>query len=353
MTDDKVAGKGVEPEVEAPAVAAPTACESSFWRSYRQFMYGLSLPERALRSTTALVGGTLHEAGQLLIPQAFRSSRSYGVLIQQSLDFLLSEVGRVTANRTGPDAAAAAAQSSVARKAVGSFLDMAGVATLHVSPLTVLAIIGDVAYGSQAYLRELSDELARAGVIDERSTIHHAADLLEAVRKASHVTSGVFDAPPLSVDGMRETINQTTESLRDIDPARILPRAELDQLWNGIREIARQEGVSPFEVSSSLALYTVDKVGTVGRGALSSATVAGNLFDRHIIDHYRSGLRAIQQRGLYAMVSETYQPYVDALWNNFSSSRTTMTEEMLSGRLIGRAWGAVSQWWRRDAEARE
>jgi hypothetical protein len=308
-------------------------------------MYGLSLPERTVRSTTALVGGALHEAGQLLVPQAFRSSRSYGVLIQQSLDFLLSEVGGVTKPAASDPANPAANQSTVARKAVGSFLDMAGVATLHLSPLAVLAIVSDVAYGSQSYLKELAEELKRAGVIDERSTIHHAADLLDAVREASHVTSGVFDAPPLSVDGMKQTIAQTTQSLRNIDPAKVIPQAELDQMWTSIQEIARKEGVTPFELSSSLALYAVDKVGVVGRGALSSVTVAGNLLDRHIIDHYRAGLREVQTKGLYALLAVTYRPYVDALWSNFSSSRTTITEELLSGRLLGRAWGTMSTWW--------
>src|SRR6185436_12589096 len=107
---------------------------------------------------------------------------------------------------------------------------------------------------------------------------------------ASTVSSQVFDLPPLSVEGLKETISQTTDAVRKIDPALILPQSEMKQMWDSIREIAGREGVSPFEVSSTLALYTVDKVGTLGKGALSSVTVAGNLFDRHIFDHYRNGL---------------------------------------------------------------
>ena len=37
-------------------------------------LYGLSLPERTLRSTSAVVGGALRESTGLLVPQAFRSS---------------------------------------------------------------------------------------------------------------------------------------------------------------------------------------------------------------------------------------------------------------------------------------
>ena len=33
----------------------------------------------------------------------------------------------------------------VARKAVGNFIDMASLATLHLSPMLLLAVVGDVA----------------------------------------------------------------------------------------------------------------------------------------------------------------------------------------------------------------
>ena len=45
----------------------------------------------------------------------------------------------------------------VTRKAVGNFVDMASLATLHVSPLMLLAAVSDLAYGSQVYLKELAN----------------------------------------------------------------------------------------------------------------------------------------------------------------------------------------------------
>jgi hypothetical protein len=316
---------------------------------YQQLLFGLSLPERALRSTSAIVGGTIQETALLLVPPAFRSSRSYTVFIQQSLDFLLKQVGNVEAPAaTAPPVTDATNdQNMLARKAVGTFLDFAGVATLHLSPLTVLALVSDIAYGSSVYLKELSDELKKAGVIDQNTTIDHASDLLEAVRNASDVSSQVFDMPPLSVEGLKQTIGQTTDAVSRIEPSKIIPQSELKLIWDGINEVAKREGVSPFEVSSTLALYTASKVGTVGQGALSSVTVAGNLFDRHIFDHYRTGLQTIRQQGLFKMLSETYQPYTAAVWTNFSSNKVTITEDLLTGRLFGQAWDLVSGFWRK------
>ena len=76
-------------------------------------------------------------------------------------------------------------ENYVAKKTVSNFVELAGLATLHVSPLTVLAIMSDVAYGSNTFLKELSTELKKQGVIDGDSTIDNTADLLSALSEAS------------------------------------------------------------------------------------------------------------------------------------------------------------------------
>ncbi|MCA9120184.1 MAG: hypothetical protein H6822_24030 [Planctomycetaceae bacterium] len=321
-----------------PAVAPPASSDV-----YQYLLYGLSLPERALRATSAIVGGTLTESAALLVPQAFRSSKSYEVFVQQMLDLLVHDVGGIedtSKDKTATDAV----EDFVARKAVGSFLDLAGMATLHLSPLTVLAIVSDVAYGSQSYLKELSAELKQAGIIDEETTIDHAADLLDAIRNTSATTASAFDLPPLSVDGLRKTIEQTHHAVQGIDPTTIIPEAEMKQIWKQMHEVASRQDVGLLEVSSTMTLFAIDKVGRVGQGALSSVTVAGNMFDRHIFHHYRQGLNEIQEKGLYATLATASQPYISAVWTNFSSDRETITEDLFSGRLIGRVWTGVRNW---------
>ena len=51
-------------------------------------MFGTTVPERLFRSTTAMIGGVLKESSQLLVPQAFRTSKSYSIFVQQMLDFM-------------------------------------------------------------------------------------------------------------------------------------------------------------------------------------------------------------------------------------------------------------------------
>ena len=307
-----------------------------------------------MRAGSAAVAGTIRESAALLAPQAIQNSKTYTVMVKQTLDFLTEGIGGVAkpqlptlstgAAETENATATPAADNFVARKSIGNFVDMASLATLHVSPLLLLATVSDIAYGSQTFLRELADELKRDGVIDEQSSIHHIEDLLAAVASASSLTAGAFDTPPLSVDGLRETIDQTREALRTIDPARVIPQSEINRVWSDMRELAKREGVTPLAISGAMTLYTLSSMHTVARGALSGVRVAGRLFDRHVIDHYEAAIGQIRSRGVYAVLRDTSGPYIDAVWQNFSAGRSTVTEDLLTGRLWARGRAALRRW---------
>ena len=305
-------------------------------------LYGMSLPERTLRSAAGVVSGALRESASLLVPQAFRNSKTYNVLIRQMLDFMAEDVGGV--KHSDDPHAPPKVENYVARKTIGNFIEMAGLATFHLSPLMLLAVISDVAYGSQAYLKEVADDLKKQGVIDQQSTIDHVDDLLEAIAGAAKTTATAFDTPPLSVDGLKETISQTRQATRSIDPAKVIPEAELRRLWNEIHQTATSQGVDPFAVSCAMTLYSLNKIGSLGRGALSTVKAAGTLFDRHVIDHYTASLKDVRRKGIYGSLAETGKPYIDAVWENFSSGKTTITEDLLSGKVIGQAWCATRRW---------
>ena len=301
-------------------------------------LYGLSLPERTLRSASGIVGGTLRESASLLVPQAFRSSKTYSIMIQQMLDFMAEDVGGVARPQT---AGADQTKNFIARKAVGNFVDMASLATLHLSPMLLLAIVGDVAYGSRAYLKELGENLKQQGVIDQHSTIDNVDDLLAAVAGAAQTTAGTFNAPPISLAGLRQTVDDTRAAIARIDPVKVLPQGELQRLWDDIHAIASKEGINPVAVSGAITLYTLSAIGSLGRGALSTVTAAGTLFDRHVLDHYARAIQEVRNKGVYVSLSETSRPYVKAVWDNFSGKRATITEDLFSGRLIARACGAL------------
>ncbi|MDA7978341.1 MAG: hypothetical protein MPJ50_06185 [Pirellulales bacterium] len=320
----------------------------------RFLYYTLSLPERTVRSTVSLAGGTLREATDLLVPRAFQNSRTYQVMVKQTLDFLVEDVGGVERETSeGKEESDQKIDNFVARKAVGNFVETASLLTFHVSPLTILAVMSDVAYGSTAYLRELSDELKTQGIIDEKSTISNADELLEAVAQASGETSRVFDTPPLSVDGLKETINQTKSAVSKMDPRKLLPQKELERMWLEMKDIAGKEDVSLLTVSGTMTMHALDKVANVGKGALTSIRVAGNMFDRHVIDHYQVALGEIRERGLFKTLRDASGPYIQSVWTNFSSEKETITEDVVSGRFFGRMFRKMGSWFRRSKQVEQ
>lgn len=336
-----------EPETPLPGAGDSDPGITKVWN---HLVYGLSLPERALRATSAMVGGALRESANLLVPQAFRSSRSYSIFVQQALDFLTEKVGGVERAK-GAEASPADVENFVARKAVGNFVELAGLATFHLSPMTILAVVSDVAYGSQTFLGELATELKRQGVIPQDSTIDHATDLLHAVREASGTAAGMFDLPPLSVEGLQDTISQTRAAVERIDLTTLIPQSELERLWTEMKEVADQQKVGLFEVSSAMSLFAVRRVGDLGSGALSTVRVAGNLFDRHILEHYATSLKTIREQGYYETLAEVSKPYYDAVWKNFSAEKPTLTNDLMSGRMLGNAWRGVTGWFSPAAAA--
>lgn len=301
-----------------------------------RLLYGLSLPERAVRSAAGVVGGTLRDSAAVLLPDAVRGAKTYQAFIGQLLDFVAEDVGRIGAKPARTDAQ----EGFVARKTVGNFIDVASLATVHLSPMLLLAVVSDVAYGSKAYLRELADELERQGVVADAAKVRGVDDLLDQVAAASGDTANAFDLPPLSVEGLRETVAQVRESVAGIEVEKVVGKAELAALWEAMRATAKRDGVSPFRVSGVMALGRLEKLGKLGGGVRSTAQAAGALLDRHVFDHYRTVLAEIDEAGFYPSLAAVGKEYAQAASKNFAPERETLTERALTsaeGRLLAKA----------------
>lgn len=303
--------------------------------------YGISIPERAARSASAMVGGVINETAGRLIPATFRSSKSYEVFVQQAINMMMHDIGGV---RPTGDGQADEDEAKLARKAVGGLLDVAGVATLHLSPIAVLAIVNDIAYGSGYYLRKLSEELKREGVIDPSSSIDHVSDLLEALQKTSSEATDAINMPPVDVESFRKTVDQLTAEIAQINPRNVLPQPEVTRLWNEMEKTARQENVGLWDVSTTMTMFAMNRLNLTSKGALASVHVAGSLLDDHVLQHYSDALNEIRDQGIYAILATASAPYLDAVWHNFDGQRETWTEELASGRLLGKAVTSVRGW---------
>jgi hypothetical protein len=308
----------------------------------RLLQYSASLPERTLRSASALAGGLVRESTNWLVPTAFRNSKSYSIFVRQMLDFVVNDIGGVKRALASNKDASKQQQVDLARKTVGNLLDMTALATFHISPLTVLAVFSDLAYGSKVYLHLLSSRLKEQGIVDRNTTIEGATDLIAALEKASGKAVGMFDQPPISIDGLRKTIEETQVAISTIDPVRLLPFTEIDQMWRQMELAAQEQNASIWDISATMTVVALNNIRSAGHGTLVSLQVAGNLFSENIVEHYWNGLRAIEQQGLVTTLSQASEPYLEAVWSNFAIDQTTWTEQLLNGELLKWGWSQLS-----------
>jgi hypothetical protein len=307
------------------------------------FNYSASLPERTLRSATALAGGIVHETANWLIPSAFRNSKSYSIFVQQMLDFVVKDIGGVKKNLAHAEQKDAPKEEvDLARKTVGNLLDMTAFATFHLSPITVLAIFSDVAYGSTVYLEQLSERLKAQGIIKPDTTIDGATDLIRALEQASGNAVDMFDQPPISIDGLKKTLAETKEAVANIDPTQLIPSREIDQLWTQMELAAEDQNASIWDISATMSMVALNNIQAAGHGTIVGLEIAGNMFNEHIIGHFWEGLREIEREGLIPTLSGASQPYLEAVWSNFSMNQKTWTEQLLSGELLRRGWSRLS-----------
>lgn len=319
----------------------------------RGLLYGLSFPERLIRSAVGVSAGAARDLAEFVVPEAFRDSKSYEVAVKNSLGFLISNVGTLSAasDRSAADSGSVPQPSGrkpenpavpfsagrfLARKAAGNFIDIAGLATLHVSPLWVLAIVSDAAYGTKTYVVELAQELQKQGLIDDTSTIHRVDDLLQAIQTASGTAASHFDQPPLSLDELRTSAEQTRRAVSEIDPTQLIPEAEIGRYWNQMKSLATQEDLSLLGVSGAVTMQTVETIRGVTHGTLTGMFVAGKIINRNIFGHYFQALNRVREQGIWVSVQNTCEPYIGLAWGNITSSSRTWTEQVLDPGHFGR-----------------
>ncbi len=276
--------------------------------SLRTFL--LSLPERAVRSFAALLGGLVHETFALALPRVVRQSRLYEATAKNLLRVTIELVGGVdaripTESEYEPDPCRLAV-----RKGVGNAVELGSIAAFGFSPLWILAAAADVTRGSRIYLDAYVAELIRVGALPAGSSPGSATDLLSALERVSGTTARLVDIPPLELRALRQ-------SLADIrrDAASLPVPAELARLYAGLLEAARRERTSVLEVSVGLGLAFFNSARHVGR--------------QHLLDPYREDLRPVRDEGLAAYARRVSRPYAEAVARHFDTEEPSLTERGL------------------------
>jgi hypothetical protein len=289
--------------------------------------YVLSLPERVLRSATALAGGILREAGDVTIPRALRQTRLYHNLVEVTLRFLVEQVGEVKGVYPGEEELA---KDFLVRRAAGNGIELMGILAFHASPVWVLAALADASGAGRLLIREIAASLKNEGLLDADSNFDSVEEMLNGLEGSAGRIADVVNSPPLDVATLRKDWQSVQQELAKIPPRNLPSLASLRKVWRSIEDEAAAQKQTVFQVSSVMAIAAVADLPRKARWLSTSARLAvgktGSLMSETLLDHYRTTLAQIRQDGYFPYAARQLRPYLFAAAAQFSPQHGSLTE---------------------------
>ena len=290
----------------------------------------LSLPERVLRSTTALAAGLLREIGEVAIPQTVRRSRLYQNLVEATLRFLIEQVGGVEGVYPTEEKLA---EDFLMRRTAGNGIELIGILAFRASPVWVLAALADASGGGRYLIREISGALKDEGLLDQDTDFSTVDQMLDGFEASAGRIASTINMPPFDVKTLRQEWNAIKRDLARIPPKNLPSFDTLRDLWMEIRNEARLQNRTVFEMSSVMALSAIADIPRKARWLSASARLAvgktGAVAAGMLLDHYRSTLKQIRETGYVRHAVQQFRPYLYGAALQFSPKRRTLTEQLL------------------------
>ena len=292
--------------------------------------YLLSLPERVLRSTSALAAGLVREIGNVTLPAAVRRTRLYQTMVETTLRFLIEQVGEVEG---AYPAEGKLAENFLLQRTVGDGLDFAGVLAFHASPVWVLAALADISGAGRQLIDEITTSLKEEGLLDRTRTFENVDQVLDGLERTAGQLAASIRFPPLDVAGLRQEWQALKEAARTIPPPSLPSPEFVRRQWEELQAEAAGQHRSVFQLSSLIALSTVRAVPEnlmwLSRCARTATRRTGQLFAAGLLDHYRATLGEIRETGYLNYWTREFRPYLRAAAQQFKTSHRSLTERLL------------------------
>ena len=292
--------------------------------------YIISLPERGLRSTSALAGGLARELSEVVLPSSFRRTRLYRSLVDVTLRFFAEQVGQ--AQRTS-DLASGLPSDFALRRSAGNGIEMAGILLFRFSPVWILAALSDLSSTGRFLVREIAASLVEKGLLQRGVDFATVDEILNGLEKTSGRLADNLNMPPFEVETLRREWQMLKREAGGLAPKQMPSKEELTHSWRELKEEATRQNCSVFELSSLMALSAVTQVPARARWLSQCATTAagktGVLFASTLLANYAATLKEIREAGYLHYWARQLKPYISAVAYNFSPSQSSYTERFL------------------------
>jgi hypothetical protein len=290
----------------------------------------LSLPERVLRSTTALAAGLLREIGEVTVPQRVRSGQLYQNLVEVTLRFLIEQVGGVQGAYPQEERLA---EDFLVRRTAGNGIELIGILAFRASPVWVMAALADASGGGRYLIREITGALKEAGLLDQETEFATVDQMLDGLEASSGRLASTINTPPLDVKTLRQEWNAVRRDIAKIPPKDLPSMDTLRELWATMKNEARVQNRTLFELSAVMALSAITAIPQKTRWLSESTRVAirktGSILAGVMLDHYRTTLQDIRQKGYMHYAVKQFRPYLYGAALQLSPRHRTLTERML------------------------
>ncbi len=295
--------------------------------------YLLSLPERVLRSVSALSAGLVREIGEVTLPKGIRRTRIYRTMVETTLRFLIEQVGQVEGVYP---AEGKLAENFLLKRTLGDGIDLAGIVAFHASPVWVLAALADISGAGRQLMDEITASLKEEGLLDRNRSFASIDQILDGLELTAGQLASSIRYPPLDIPGLRKEWRALKEAVSTIPP-RSLPSPNLVRgQWEELKAGAAGQHRTVFQLSSLMALSTVRAVPEnlmwLSSCARTATLRAGQFFAEGLLDHYRSILSEIRETGYLAYWTREFRPYLLGAAQQFSASHRSLTERLLGHR---------------------
>jgi hypothetical protein len=296
------------------------------------YLYALSLPERTVRSLSALGGGLLREVSRLALPGKVREAALYRATAGVGLRFLIEQVGDVYGIYPRKDPLA---RKFVHRYAAGTSIEMVGIATLALSPVWVLAALGDATRVGKALFSQIGDALKAEGLLDADARFETMEQLLDGLERTSTHLALTVNMPPLNVPGLRREWQQFRANLAILPQVRLPAAADVERAWNNLQTTSRDLHRSAFSVSAAMGMSALSSVPShlqwLSRSVVVAARTTGAVVGGAFLEHYAAASKELAATGFAAYCATNSRPYLLAAIRNFLPENRSWTERLLSG----------------------
>ena len=144
--------------------------------------YLLSLPERVVRSASALTAGLVREVSDVALPRRLRRTVVYRIMVESTLRFLIEQVGEVEG---AYPVDGQLSDDFLLQRAVGDGIDIAGVVAFHASPVWILAALSDLSGAGRDLLDDIIVSLKQDRLLDADTEFENVEQVLDGLERTT------------------------------------------------------------------------------------------------------------------------------------------------------------------------